>query len=66
MPLPYTSLLVSALSLGVSLEAARRMGLQQMSAMLRARNETRRAREGDGKSTGVRNATQADIRKFMS
>lgn len=64
LSLPYTSLLASALSCGASIEAARRMGLQQLRMLVTARNESSPGGASRDDS-GVREATQADIKAFI-
>lgn len=55
---------MSALSCGVSMERAARMTYPELCMAVRARNETRGSQD-DGKTDGVRDATQADIRAFV-
>lgn len=64
LSLPFTSLLMSALSCGISMERAARMTYPELCMSVRARNETR-GDSDDGRSDGVRDATQADIRAFV-
>lgn len=68
--LPYTSLFTAALSCGLDFQRASRMRFPELSMLVRARNESvsskseGKSSRGDGRR--VRDATQADIRKFMS
>lgn len=64
--LPFTALLMSALSCGIPFERAARMGLQELRMALTARSESLQTRSGsrDG-GPRVREATQADIRAFV-
>lgn len=55
---------MSALSCGVSMERAARMTYPELCMAVRARNEMRGGQD-DGRSDGVRDATQADIRAFV-
>lgn len=65
--MPYTSLLMSALSCGLSWERAGRMTYGELTCAIRARGAASgggAAQAGGGQR--VRDATRADIRKFMS
>lgn len=59
--MPYTSMLASLLSVGIDYGSAVRMGFGFAANILRAKNEL----SDTGGNDGVRDATQADIRKFM-
>lgn len=55
-------MLASLVSIGIDLRSARLMGFSEAAWILTARAET----SGDGgSSNGVREATQADIRKLL-
>lgn len=62
MKYPFTAMFTSLLSIGVDLKDAKEMGFSEAAWLLTARSELSGTKS---ENDGVREATQADIRKLM-
>lgn len=62
MKYPYTALFSSLLEMGVDPSEARRMSYSRAAWLVEGHNQATGAASGSG---GVRDATQADIRKLL-